>query len=173
MPDFYRPRHQENTPFRRCPNDYWEEFQRGCEVLFETVYGPLRAAVTRAVGRVPKCCLLHFGFARLRRQGRGRRRYPVYSCRTRRFGPCCAAKCVAAFTERVVSQVPEPICRWPLIFTIPKVLQMLVGEHRLSPEFAVRLDNSLVAPGVCTLLHLYGRRRAPAQLRVAAPAVQP
>jgi hypothetical protein len=80
---------------------------------------------------------------------------------------------VAAFTERVVSQVPEPICRWPLIFTIPKVLQMLVGEHRLSPEFAVGLDNSLVAPGVCTLLHLYGRRRAPAQLRVAAPALQP
>jgi hypothetical protein len=40
----YCPRRPENTPFYRCLEDYWEEFQRGYEVLFEKSYGPLRAA---------------------------------------------------------------------------------------------------------------------------------
>jgi hypothetical protein len=88
----YRPRHPENTLFYRCLEDHWEEFQRGYEVLFERVYGPLRAAVTRAVEGFLKCGILPYGFARLKCDGCGRNRFLAYSCRTRQFCPSCAAK---------------------------------------------------------------------------------
>jgi hypothetical protein len=116
----YRPRHPEKTPSYRCLEDYREESRRGYEVWFESVYGPLRPALNRAVELLLKCGVLQYGFARLKCQGCGRNRFLAYSCRTRRFCPSCAAKGVAS------------------IFPA-KALQMLVDEHCLGPEFAARL----------------------------------
>jgi hypothetical protein len=137
--------------------------------LFESVYGPLRGAVTRAVERFRKCGILHYGFARLKCQGCGRNRFLAYSCRTRQFCPSCAAKRVAAFTDWVASEVLEPVSHRQVVFTIPNVpdavwtrdgrrlpisyldpqaltrifqgkgLPMLVNQRCLSREFAARL----------------------------------
>lgn len=126
----YRPRDPEKTPFYRCLEDYWEEFQRGYEVLFESVYGPLRVAVTRAVDRFLKCGILHYGFARLKCQECGRNRFLAYSCRTRQLCPSCAAKRVAAFTEWVAFEVLEPVSDRQVVFTIPKVLRPVFRKNR-------------------------------------------
>ena len=126
----YRPRHPENTPFYRCLEDYWEEFQRGYEILFERIYGPLRGVVSRAVDHFLRCGLLHFGFARLRCEGCRRSRYLAYSCRTRQFCPSCAAKRVAEFTDWVCSQVLEPVSHRQVVFTIPKVLRPVFRKNR-------------------------------------------
>ena len=136
--------------------------------MFESVYGPLRGAVTRAVERFRKCGILHYGFARLKCQGCGRNRFLAYSCRTRQFCPSCAAKRVAAFTDWVASEVLEPVSHRQVVFTIPNVpdavwtrdgrrlpisyldpqaltrifqgkgLPMLVNQRCLSREFAAR-----------------------------------
>jgi hypothetical protein len=144
----YRPRHPENTPFYRCLDDYWDEFQRGYEVLFEKVYGPLRRAVTRAVGRFLKCGVLHFGFARLLCAQCGRSRYLAYSCRTRQFCPSCAAKRVAAFADWAASEVLEAVCHRQGVFTIPKVLRGLFRRDR-------RLLGKLCRCGWETLVEMY------------------
>jgi hypothetical protein len=127
---FYRPRQPAKTPFYRCLEDYWEEFQRGYEVLFESVYGPLRAAVSRAVERFLKCGILHYGFARLKCQGCGRNRFLAYSCRTRRLCPSCAAKRVAAFTDWVAAEALEPVSHRQVVFTIPKLLRPVFRKNR-------------------------------------------
>jgi hypothetical protein len=126
----YRPRHPAKTPFYRCLEDYWEEFLRGYEVLFESVYGPLRGAVTRAVERFLKCGILHYGFARLKCQGCGRNRFLAYSCRTRRLCPSCAAKRVAAFTDWVACEALEPVSHRQVVFTIPKLLRPVFRKNR-------------------------------------------
>lgn len=126
----YRPRHPEHTPFYRCLDDYWEEFERGYEVLFEQVYGPLRAAVTDAVKHFLKCGILYFGLARLHCPDCKKNRYLAYSGRTRQFCPSCAAKRVAAFTDGVASEVLEPVCHRQVVFTIPQVLGGIFRKDR-------------------------------------------
>jgi len=126
----YRPRHPEQTPFYQCLDDYWEEFERGYEILFEKTHGPLREVVTRAVKRFLKCGLLHFGLARLRCDACGRCRYLAYSCRTRCFCPSCAAKRVAGFIDWVCSRILEPVSHRQVVFTIPKVLRPVFRKNR-------------------------------------------
>ncbi len=166
----YRPRHPELTAFYRLFEEHFERYVREYEERYEPRQGPLRRVVPAAVEAYLACGRPEGGFVRIRCPPSCRAEHLLaFSCRTRQFCPSCQAKRSAAFAEKLVQEVLEPVPHRHVVLTISRGLRGLFRRERRLPGLLARaardallesfraiLDRQDSLPGLVVSIHTFG-----------------
>ncbi len=120
----YRRRKPEYSPYYRCIEDYYEEFNRSYDRNFSQKYGHIRPHIEKVIYQYLDCGILHNGFARLKCSGCGHEKLLAFSCRRRHFCPSCHARRVVEFGEWLCRDVLKKVPHRHFVFSIPKILRI-------------------------------------------------
>jgi hypothetical protein len=168
----YQPRHPRLTPFFQVVEDYWEEYVRVYDRVFEKDSGRWRPHVADVFKRFLACGDLREGFARVRCDDCGCEYLLAYSCKTTCFCPSCHQKRALLFAEWLDTDILQPITHRQ--YVIPKVLR---GLFRREPALLGLLsraawralkacfgaafsagETALAVPGAVLVVQTYGDR---------------
>ncbi len=119
----YRRRKPEHSPYYRCVEDYYEEFNRSYDRNFSQKYGYLRLHIEKVIFQYLDCGILHNGFARIRCEC-GYEKLLAFSYKRRHFCPPCHAKRVLEFGEWLCSNILKKAPHRHFVFSMPKILRI-------------------------------------------------
>jgi len=119
----YRSRKPEASPLWQLVTNHAHTFLDLYDDRYAARYGPLRAAVPRALESFQRCGLLAHGFARVRCPECRHEYLLAFSCKQRCLCPSCHAKRQAAFGEFVTGEILEPVPHRHVVLSLPRRLR--------------------------------------------------
>jgi len=133
----YRSRKPQYSPYYRCIEDNYEEFERVYERKYQEKFGYFRPIISKVIFQYLDCGILSNGFARVKCHDCKHEYLLAFSCKRRHFCPSCHTKRVVQFGEFACSNVLKNVPHRHFVFSIPKIIRIyFLFDRELLKELA-------------------------------------
>jgi len=120
----YRSRKPQYSPYYRCIEDNYEEFERIYDTKYKEKYGYFRQVISKVIFQYLDCGILANGFARVKCRNCKHEFLLAFSCKRRNFCPSCHAKRCVQFGEFACTEVLKNVPHRHFVFSIPKIIRI-------------------------------------------------